>query len=247
MMHAHPAQLRRSTDGCRILVIEDDNGLRGLMDVALHDAGYQVDTACSAEQGVALLERKRYDMVLTDYRLPRESGVWLLREALRRQLLDNTAAVLVTSEPEVPEVTEYGTLFTKPLDLESFLPQIRAILAQGRRVSAADRAARPSADVDRTQPAHIELVLYVAPGSVWCQRALHLTRETLRQYQSADVELHVLDVTQEIEAAERDRIVFTPTLVKRSPPPHVWVLGDLSKGQVLTDLLLTCGISPSRA
>jgi DNA-binding response OmpR family regulator len=245
-MHAQRSQLRRSTDGCRILVIDDDYGLRALMDLALHDAGYQVDTACSAEEGVALLERNRYDMVLTDYRLPRETGVWLLREALRRDLLDNAVAVLVTSEPEAPDVSGYGALFTKPLDLDVFLPQVRAMLAKGRSVRARDRAAGARAAVGATQPVHIELVLYVAPGSVWCQRALRVMRETLGRYQSAEVELQVLDVSQETEAAERDRIVFTPTLVKRSPPPHVWILGDLSKEQVLTDLLLTCGVSPSR-
>ena len=40
-------------------------------------------------------------------------------------------------------------------------------------------------------------------------------------------------------------MVFTPTLVKRSPAPRAWILGDLRNDDVVRDLLTMCGV-PAR-
>ena len=93
----------------------------------------------------------------------------------------------------------------------------------------------------------IELVLYVSPGSLPCVRAERVMRGILEQYDTRRVAFRVCDLTLDPEAASRDRIIFTPTLVKRSPPPHVWVLGDLARPEVVTDLLHMCGITPANA
>ena len=93
----------------------------------------------------------------------------------------------------------------------------------------------------------IELVLYVSPGSLPCARAERVMRTILEQYDARKVAFRICDLTVEPDAAARDRIIFTPTLVKRSPPPHVWVLGDLAKPEVVTDLLHMCGVTPASA
>jgi DNA-binding NtrC family response regulator len=80
-----------ATQGARVLIIEDSDDLRTLMQLALEDEGYVVDTACSAEDGIRLLEREAYRLVLSDYALPGHSGVWLLSEALERGLLRGAA------------------------------------------------------------------------------------------------------------------------------------------------------------
>ena len=38
-------------------------------------------------------------------------------------------------------------------------------------------------------------------------------------------------------------MVFTPTLVKRSPAPRAWILGDLTSDDVVRDLLTMCGVA----
>jgi circadian clock protein KaiB len=91
----------------------------------------------------------------------------------------------------------------------------------------------------------VELVLYVSPRSLACARAQRIMRDLLRGYDQREIDFRVCDTTKEPDAAARDRIVFTPTLIKRAPPPNVWVLGDLSRGEVVTDLLQMCGLSPS--
>ena len=69
-------------------------------------------------------------------------------------------------------------------------------------------------------------------------------RSILADYDTSQVDFRVCDLTEDPAAAARDRIIFTPTLVKRSPAPHVWVLGDLAKPEVVTDLLHMCGVTP---
>jgi len=98
-----------------------------------------------------------------------------------------------------------------------------------------------------TSQSRVELVLYVSPASIACARAQRVMESILRGYDPASIDFQVRDLTDETERAARDRTLFTPTLVKRSPPPSVWVLGDLSRPWIVTDLLQMCGISPLTA
>ncbi len=81
----------------RILVVEDDEKLRRVIELHLISAGFDVDKARSAEEGLKLLDRA--DMVITDLRLPSMDGLQLLA-LIRRQ---NAHAPVVV-------MTAYGTV-----------------------------------------------------------------------------------------------------------------------------------------
>src|SRR5262245_10086221 len=66
----------------RILVVEDEEKLRRVLELQLTSAGFDVDKSGSAEEGLKLVDRA--DLVLTDLKLPNMSGLELLA-ALRRQ------------------------------------------------------------------------------------------------------------------------------------------------------------------
>jgi DNA-binding response OmpR family regulator len=233
---------RRQTDGSRILLVEDNDELRRLMRLALETEGYRVDCVRSAEEGVRRMQVQRFDLLLTDYTLPGETGAWLLRKATELRLLPDGAAMLVTAQPDAPDIAADTEVIEKPLNLDQFLPQIRAILAQAatsrtRRTAAASAAIRPT-------DAPVELVLYVSPHSLACRRAVRVMRELLTRYDDRHVRFTVRDMTADEADAAEDRVIFTPTLVKRSPLPSVWVLGDLSRPNVVIDLLVMSGIEP---
>jgi DNA-binding NtrC family response regulator len=63
----------------RILIVDDDADLLNLMGEYLESAGLEHDLAVSAEQARNFLKRSRYDMVVSDYNMPGESGLDLLR------------------------------------------------------------------------------------------------------------------------------------------------------------------------
>ena len=58
-----------------------------------------------------------------------------------------------------------------------------------------------------------------------------------RDLQEGQYELHVVDILKEPQLAEDDKIIATPTLVKKLPPPLRKIIGDLSdKEKVLLGL-----------
>jgi two-component system, OmpR family, phosphate regulon response regulator OmpR len=63
----------------RILIVEDDEDLLHLMSEYLESAGLEHDLAVSAEQARNLLKHSGYDIVVSDYNMPGESGFDLLR------------------------------------------------------------------------------------------------------------------------------------------------------------------------
>src|SRR5215216_1651916 len=65
----------------RILIVEDDDDFRLLLELTLQDEGYLVDCASCAEDAIHLIRSNAYHLVLTDYSLPGHSGAWFLSEA----------------------------------------------------------------------------------------------------------------------------------------------------------------------
>jgi circadian clock protein KaiB len=87
----------------------------------------------------------------------------------------------------------------------------------------------------------LTLRLYVSGGTARSRRAIATVRAMLEQLGDED-EVEVVDVLETPARAEEDRIVATPTLVKRTPSPAGRVIGDLSDARALMDAL---GLAPS--
>ena len=85
----------------RILVVEDRDSLRRMLDHALSGEGYWVDTAPSAEAGIEKIEQSEFDLVLTDLKLPGRSGIDVLKAS--RELHPGVPVVVLTA---------YGTVHT---------------------------------------------------------------------------------------------------------------------------------------
>jgi DNA-binding NtrC family response regulator len=113
----------------RILVVEDEDKLRRVLELQLRSADFEVDLAAAAEDGLKLVDRA--DLVLTDLRLPGMDGLELIR-TIRRQ---NTRTPIVV-------MTAFGTVETavdamkagaadfllKPFSLDHMMTVIRKAL-----------------------------------------------------------------------------------------------------------------------
>jgi CheY-like chemotaxis protein len=62
----------------RILIVDDDENLRWVLKTQLDEAGYDAITATDGEQALALIEKQRPALVLSDLRMPGLSGMDLL-------------------------------------------------------------------------------------------------------------------------------------------------------------------------
>jgi len=64
-----------------VLVIDDDDAVRTSLNAVLETAGYNVTSAASGEEGLSLLEKAVFDIVLCDFRLPGLSGLDVLEQS----------------------------------------------------------------------------------------------------------------------------------------------------------------------
>ena len=77
----------------RILVVDDDEGVRHLLEDVLGIANHEVDAAATVKTALALFEHNSYNLVVADLMLPDGSGMQIAEEAQRR----DTPAIIVTA------------------------------------------------------------------------------------------------------------------------------------------------------
>ncbi|MGC8837886.1 MAG: HD domain-containing phosphohydrolase [Anaerolineae bacterium] len=115
----------------RLLVVDDEADIRGLVLDALKAAGYQVDAAHDGLQALDLLAAIRYDLVLTDLKMPGLDGLGLLSRI--KELYPETDVILFTGYATIRTSVEamrggaYDYL-PKPFDPEDLVRVVRRCL-----------------------------------------------------------------------------------------------------------------------
>jgi len=120
--------------GHEVLVVDDEAVVLTVLREALRRGGYRVTTAASAEEAMDLMQKRRFDLVLTDKNLPGASGLDVLRAA--RALTPSPAIVLITgytSYDSAVEALDIGAhdYIEKPIrDVEDLRFRIRRALSR---------------------------------------------------------------------------------------------------------------------
>ena len=135
----------------RILVVDDEVGIRELLSEILYDEGHTIELAENAAQARAARLRMRPDLVLLDIWMPDTDGVTLLKEWGSQGLLDMPVIMMsghATIDTAV-EATRIGAIdfLEKPITLQRLLKTISTGLARGRLpvVKSANSAFVPAA------------------------------------------------------------------------------------------------------
>jgi DNA-binding response OmpR family regulator len=121
----------------RLLVIEDERDLGGLVRSALERGGFAVDLAPTLDAAAACLSLVSYDVAVLDLALPDGDGLTLLRRVRRE---GSTLPVLVLTARDAPEDRVLGLdagaddYLIKPFHMPELIARVRALL---RRPSAA--------------------------------------------------------------------------------------------------------------
>lgn len=233
----------------RILVVDDDECFGGFVAAALGSRGHDVEWAGSISGGLSSLYGQRYDLVLIDLRLPDGNGFELLRTAVDSGLLSGSSAIILTGH-EFEEPSDIRVLHKpRAADLDAFLDRVGQIVAITRKRRANGTSSARSTTGSATDRigsgrsrAVVELVLYTSSASEKCQRALALVQGVLREFDQDRVRLTVRDLSTDPEAGDADAVVFTPTLVKRSPGARTYIVGNLDEASIVADLLTVNGV-----
>jgi DNA-binding NtrC family response regulator len=134
----------------RILVIDDDEGVRDSMARMLRGAGYAVETAASGEDGLTAARGNAFDVILSDMRMPGISGLDVLKR-LRDQRVD-AAFIVMTGFGTVDSAVEAMKLgavdfVQKPFFRDELLMRVRSVADRrqlARQVDLLQRQVRPS-------------------------------------------------------------------------------------------------------
>jgi len=114
----------------RILIIEDDMTINGLLRSIIEKSGYSVDSAYNGTDGLAMGLREDYNLILLDLMLPEKSGEEIIKE-LRR--VHATPIIVLSAKGEIHDRIELLRLgaddyITKPFDIDEVLLRIQAVL-----------------------------------------------------------------------------------------------------------------------
>ena len=126
-----------------VLVVEDNDANRELVEDLLHMAGYAVVTFPSGEEGMAWLDAHRPDLVLLDINLPGQDGLALARHLKARPETADVPVVAVTAyamKGDSDRILAAGCngYISKPIDVQQFPAQVAAYL--GPHATAARQA-----------------------------------------------------------------------------------------------------------
>jgi CheY-like chemotaxis protein len=216
----------------RILLVEDARDQLDLLSLALMRQGWQVEAASRASEALERLAARRYDLVISHLGLPDRDATRMLQDARASGWLESTAVVIITGQAN-PENPDAFPVLHKPVDIDALVRQVTSILGAG------PATAPPGGD-----GAPIELVLYYTPPWPSSEKARRNLEKILGSYPPEAVHLTIRDLAGHPDLAEADGVVFSPTLIKKSPGAPVWMLGDLSDATAVTDMLLSTGIRP---
>jgi two-component system, NtrC family, nitrogen regulation response regulator NtrX len=112
----------------KILIIDDEKSIRKTLREILEYEKYQVDEAADGVEGLTLIQKEKYDIILCDIKMPKMDGIEVLDKVM--QLSIDTPVVMVSGHGNIEtavEAVKKGAFdfIAKPLDLNRLLVTIR--------------------------------------------------------------------------------------------------------------------------
>ena len=126
-----------------ILVVDDEPDLRTLYELTLLREGYRVETAASVGEAREQLQTQRFDVVITDMRLPDGMGMELLQDLRSQQRRERCVVMTAYGSAEnAVEALRSGAFdyLTKPVDLKQF--RLAPVLVHGESGTGKELVAR---------------------------------------------------------------------------------------------------------
>lgn len=116
----------------KILIIDDQMGIRMLLTELLRREGYETYQAANGKEAIALLAANAFHLILLDMKIPGMNGIEILREIRQRE--PGVPVMMMTAYGELEMVEEAKKLgvvhyFAKPFDVEEIRREVNKALA----------------------------------------------------------------------------------------------------------------------
>ena len=115
----------------RILVVDDEAEIRDALTQILTEARHRVVTASSGREALERLSRERYDVILTDIRMPDLDGRALYQQIEERWPERAERVVFVTGDTLTSALRDFAAASGRPVIEKPFLPvDVRRVVAE---------------------------------------------------------------------------------------------------------------------
>ena len=118
----------------RILVIDDDEQMRVLLQQAMQWAGFEVVAAENGRKGQQLFEEQPADLIITDLIMPEQEGLETIRILKQGypavKIIAISGGGRIGPEAYLPAAMELGAdrIFTKPFDVKELISAVQELL-----------------------------------------------------------------------------------------------------------------------
>ena len=126
------------TETARILIVDDDDSIRKVLEAILEDKGYAVDSVGTARKAIEIMKKKFYNVGLIDIRLPDMEGTELLSRI--RETTPKMRKIIITGFPTLQNAIDAvnrraDAYIMKPFNVEKVLETIEDQLTRQREES----------------------------------------------------------------------------------------------------------------
>lgn len=115
----------------KILVAEDDELTRYLLELTLQQNGHVVATAMNGREAITIIASEQPDVILLDLMMPGINGMEVIRTIREEADFDFIRIIVITgsAQPEkYPEVADADLVLSKPVPIEELIEHIQSFL-----------------------------------------------------------------------------------------------------------------------
>jgi diguanylate cyclase (GGDEF)-like protein len=126
------AKRKNGNAGAQVLVVDDEKGIRDVVQEAIQHAGYACWTEASGEQALKFLEKKHVDIIIADIRMPGLNGFELTKVVKEKY---NADVIIITGygkDFQYEEAIEKGAseFILKPIRMQELIVRLKRVLRE---------------------------------------------------------------------------------------------------------------------
>ncbi len=111
----------------KVLIVDDDKQIRNFLNDVLRTSGYEVECASNGKEAFKLLQYKKFDLLITDNKMPKMDGLELIKKIRKRNM--DIKVIVISGEEIEKSFTEFGIseFFRKPLRYKNLLKSLKRL------------------------------------------------------------------------------------------------------------------------
>jgi len=118
----------------KILVVDDDRGIREMVAETVTWAGFKADTAQDGEEGWVAICLTTYDLIITDHEMPKLTGLALIKRL--RHVSPEPPCILIsgnlpTHDPDLDGIIDRSAFLEKPFSASALIEKVYGLLLYG--------------------------------------------------------------------------------------------------------------------